>query len=306
MTRLVFGALALFIVGSFGNVAVAENQPFDVQRGVVYGRHNGVPLLGDLYTPKGAAKYPAIVAVHGGGWQAGSRDAYRFWGAYLARHGYALFTIDYRFSKPGVKDYPEAVHDVRAAVQFIRSRADALKIDPARLALMGDSAGAHLAALVALAGDSPSFAGAYTDDPYATVSTKVKAVVVAYGVYDLVQQWNHDQLARPRDQIEDKFFGFAPMDNRRAYFEASPMSYAIRANNATSFYLTYGTEDDIVDRGPQSDAFLLALKQAGFYARNAVMQGYGHFWLTDAPVEEPGTAANAFAPRLLRFLADRL
>jgi acetyl esterase/lipase len=306
MRAIAWTTLVVFGLVAFGGAAGAQSQPFDVQHAIVYATHDGVALLGDLYSPRAPGKYPAIVAVHGGGWQAGSREAYQYWGPFLARHGYVLFTIDYRFTKPGVSDYPNAVHDVRAAVQFLRGRSAALKVDPARLALMGDSAGAYLAALVALAGDSPVFSGAYQDDAYATQSTKVKAVAVAYGVYDLVQQWNHDQITRPRDQIEEKFLGVPPMENRRLYFDASPMSYAIRANNATSFFLTYGTEDDIVDREPQSDAFLLALKQAGFYARNAVMQGYGHFWLTDAPVEEPGTAANAFAARLLRFLADRL
>jgi acetyl esterase/lipase len=283
----------------------AQSQEVEIQRGIEYGRHDGVQLQADLYAPKASGKYPAIVAVHGGGWQIGSRESYVHWGNYLAARGYVLMAVSYRFSKPGQKSYPEAVHDVRAAVQFIRSRADAYKVDPARIALMGDSAGAHLAALVALAGDLPGFAGAYPDDPYGGVSTKVKAVVGAYGVYDLLQQWQHDQIARPRDQIVEKFLGVPPMENRRLYFDASPMSYATGDNNATSFLLSSGTEDDIVDRHPQSDAFLLALKQARFYARSVVMQGSGHFWLTD-PIDEPGSVPAYLAPRLLRFLGERL
>ena len=71
-----------------------------------------------------------------------------------------------------------------------------------------------------------------------------------------------------------------------------------------SFFLTYGTEDDIVNRA-QSDAFLIALKQNGNYARRIVMQGSGHFWFTD-PIDEPGSVAGFFAPRMLRFLQERL
>jgi acetyl esterase/lipase len=97
-----------------------------------------------------------------------------------------VFNIDYRLSKPGVKMYPESVHDVRAAVQFLRGSAVELKIDPAHIGMMGDSAGAHLAALVALAGDSPVFAGAYRDDRFAALSTKVRAVVGFYGAYDAI------------------------------------------------------------------------------------------------------------------------
>src|SRR5262249_61375247 len=94
---------------------------------------------------------------------------------------------------------PPAVHDARAAVQFLRNKAAALKVDPTRIGCMGDSAGAHLAALVALTGDSPPFADAYPDDPYASVSTQVKVVVGVHGVYDLLAQWHHDQLTRPRE-----------------------------------------------------------------------------------------------------------
>ena len=64
---------------------------------------------------------------------------------------------------------------------------------------MGDSAGAHLAALVALTGDSAPFAAGYSNDPYASVSTKAKVVVGVYGAYDLLAQWQHDQITRPRD-----------------------------------------------------------------------------------------------------------
>jgi acetyl esterase/lipase len=283
----------------------AASGDFEVERGIEYGSHDGVRLLADLYMPKKAGKYPAIVAVHGGGWQLGSRETYGHWGRYLAARGYVLMAVSYRLSTPERKTYPDAVHDIRAAVQFIRSRGEAHKVDPARLALMGDSAGAHLASLVALAGDLPVFAGAYQDDPYAGVSTKVKAVVGAYGVYDLLQQWTHDQIARPRDQIVEKLLGASPMENRRLYFDASPMSYATLDNNATAFLVTYGTDDDIVDCQPQSEAFLLALKQARFFARSVVMPSAGHFWMVD-PIDETDSVPGYLAPRLLRFLGERL
>ena len=78
-----------------------------------------------------------------------------------------------------------------------------------------------------------------------------------------------------------------------------------RDNNATAFLLSWGTEDDIVDRASQSEAFLYALKQARFFVRTVVMQGAGHFWMSD-PIEEPGSTTAHLAPRLLRFLAERL
>ena len=107
-------------------------QSFDVamRTDVVFADHDGTKLLGDLYLPKGVEKAPALVAVHGGGWQIGDRKFYTHWGAYLARNGYAVFAIEYRLMKPGVKSYPGAVCDVKAAVQYVRANAAEFGIDP--------------------------------------------------------------------------------------------------------------------------------------------------------------------------------
>jgi acetyl esterase/lipase len=275
------------------------------QSGLTYATHDGVPLIGDLYAPEGAGPFPALVAVHGGGWQLGTRTSYRHWAHYLTACGYVLFSVDYRLCKPDQKTYPEAVHDIRAAVQFLRGSAPTLKVDPKRIGLIGDSAGAHIAALVALAGDAPVFAGAYRDDQFSAQSARVKAMIGFYGVYDMAAQWQHDLVARPRDQITEKFLGSAPIDNRRLYFEASPMSYVTRDNNQTAFLIAYGTEDDVVDIGSQSVAFVTALKQCGCFVRTSIAQGAPHFWGTE-PLEEPGSFSGFFAPRLTRFLAERL
>jgi len=132
----------------------------------------------------------------------------------------------------------------------------------------------------------------------------VKTVIGFYGVYDMQAQWAHDQIARPRDQITEKFLGATPMQSRRTFFEASPISYATVDKNEktrTRFLLVHGTNDDIVDPQSQSQAFLTALKQAGFFARTVVVPGSGHFWASE-PVEEVGTYAAQAAPQLLRFL----
>jgi len=85
--------------------------------------------------------------------------------------------VSYRLTKPGRKTYPGVVHDVRAAVQFMRGNAKEFRLDPGRIALWGNSAGAHLAALVALAGDSELFASGYPQDPHAALSTGVKVLI---------------------------------------------------------------------------------------------------------------------------------
>lgn len=291
---------ALFVVPLLGEAL----QEVEIRRSVQYATHDGVALAGDYYVPKGPGKFPVVVALHGGAWQLGERTLYRLWGPYLAQRGIALFAIDYRLSKPGQPSYPKPVQDARAAIQFVRYKADDLKADPQRVALMGDSAGAHLVALTALAGDAAPFAGAYPGDPYAALSAKVKAVVAVYGIYELVQHWNHELIARPRDQSVEKFLGTTPMDNRTVYFEASPINYAIRANNQISFFLTWGTGDDMVSPS-QSEDFLLALKQAEFFVRTAPVPGAPHFWIS-SPMDDPGSPTGFVAPQIVRFLQQRL
>ncbi len=152
-------------------LSAASGSPASLVKDIVYATHDGVALTGDLYLPTGAGPFPLIVNVHGGYWRRGSRDTFQYWGPHLAAHGYAGFTVSYRLTKPGQKAYPEAVHDIRAAVQFMRGRAQDFRLDPRRFALWGNSAGAQLAAMVALAGDSTLFAGGYPQDPHAALST---------------------------------------------------------------------------------------------------------------------------------------
>lgn len=281
-------------------------QTYDVvtRQALEYATHDGVKLIGDLYAPQGV-KAPVMVAVHGGGWQQGDRSLHKYWGPYLAQHGIAVFTIEYRLSKPEKPTYPQAVHDVRAAVQFVRGKAGELGLDPDRVGLSGDSAGGHLACLVALAGDSERFAGAYRDDPHANASTRVKAVVSIYGVYDMAAQWNHDLSSRPRDSIVAKFLGKQLYEDRQRYFEASPLSHVTVRANAPAFFLAWGTEDDIVDQPTQAAPFRDALKQAGCYVRTAIVPGAPHFWSSD-PIEEPNSYSGLVAPRVLRFLQEKL
>jgi dipeptidyl aminopeptidase/acylaminoacyl peptidase len=164
------------------------------------------------------------------------------------------------------KTFPEAVQDVLAGVQFLRGKAGGFGIDPQRIGLMGASAGAHLASLAALSGKK--FKGG-------------------------------------RDNNIQKFMGVPPMENRQLYFDASPISYATFDKNSLGVFLVTGTEDDLVDRKVQTDPFQLALKQANFFVRPCIVHGAPHYWMND-PVEEPGSYCAFLAPRLLRFLAEKL
>lgn len=204
LSKLCLVLAALLAAGAVGSAAEHE---IANQSDVVYAEHDGVKLLGDLYLPKRETKAPVLVAVHGGGWQSGNKQYYRYWGLFLARAGYAVFAIDYRLGKPGM--YPASVYDTKAAIQFVRAKAAEFNLDPDRIGLIGDSAGAHLAALTALAGDR--FNSAYRGDANAAVPATVKCVIGFYGVYDMHAQWMHDLITRPNDNVVEKFLGAPPM-----------------------------------------------------------------------------------------------
>jgi len=100
-----FLAITLLCAALFGHSApgFAQNGGVDIQKAVDYANHDGVALQADIYQPKAAGKYPAVVAVHGGGWQNGSRISYQHWGPWLAERGFVVMAINYRLSKPGQK-----------------------------------------------------------------------------------------------------------------------------------------------------------------------------------------------------------
>lgn len=273
---------------------------------IIYATHDGVALHADLTMPKDAsAPVPILVAVHGGGWERGDRKSFAHWGRYLPQHGYGLLAIQYRFAKPGAPMYPQAVHDVRAAVQYVRANAATLGIDPNRIALFGLSAGGHLAALAALGGDHPRFAGGYPDDAHAGVSTAVKAAVIGYGILDAAAHWNADQSTRPGGSTIERFLGASLLDDRELYFQASPLSYATRKAAKSAFLVIYGLEDEVVDHQQQSKAFVTALSQAGAFVRTIAVPGAGHYWLSD-PLDEDGSLTGSMAPKLVRFLREKL
>jgi acetyl esterase/lipase len=311
-TKMVSASWVLVVAAPLlviAQVARAQTYVVATKPNIEYVVHDGIKLTGDLYMPTGLDKAPVIVAVHGGGWTAGSPDAP--WATWMARNGYAVFAIRYRLAKPGANNYPAAVYDVKSAVQFVRAQAAELGLDPARVALAGASAGAHLASLVGIAGSEPQFSKQCRDDPNAAVSADVKAVVSYYGIYDMQAMWMHElmNLGRGVDPATERFIGVPPAKDRHVYFEASPASYATFDKNRTRFMLIHGKEDNIVDPKQTSD-FLILLKQAGFlpvgFGANVVLvPGAGHAFIND-PLDEPGSFTAQVAPRLLRLLKAAL
>ncbi|WP_454759644.1 alpha/beta hydrolase fold domain-containing protein [Caulobacter segnis] len=262
-----------------------------IQSGLTFAVHDGVALKGDLYLPADAGPHPIVVAVPGGAWLRGDKKQLGHWGRHLSAAGFAVFAIDYRRATAG-KVFPQNVQDVIAAARFVVDQASALSLDPARLGLLGASAGAHLAALTALTHDQ---------------AVTFKTLVGVYGVYDLVAHWQADLDKNPEPGQDHtvRMLGATPYDDQQLYFDASPIRQVNYARNALKTLLVWGTDDaDVLPA--QSESFARALRQARFFVRTQAVPGAGHFWFSDEPIDGPHSHTGKVAPPLVAFLKQHL
>ena len=152
----------LSLTGYFADLApVPERFADRSPEAVPYARSGSEDLKADVWEPPGDAKdpgrrsgpdvaaqeRPTVIVVHGGGWRSGERSDFPSWDAWLADEGYVVFDIDYRLSpSPSWRDAPS---DVACAVGWVKENATRYSVDPERVAIVGRSAGGHLALLTA-------------------------------------------------------------------------------------------------------------------------------------------------------------
>lgn len=270
----------------------------EILRDVPYGGGPDGNLGADLYLPARPGPHPAVICLHGGAWRGGTKRVYRAWGPWLAEAGYAALSVDYRLSTPERATWPGVLDDVRTALAWLTAQAPALGVDPGRIAVMGDSAGGHLAALLAL------------DD---TTGGRVRAVVGVYGVYDLedLAAWWVDSGRAPQDEPARLLIGGTAAELPAAYAAASPLVRVRRlvergAHRDTAWFIIWGETDEYSALPGQARTFAAALRDLRVPVETAPVPDYGHFWFTvqdEYPGRDVAEEPNAsLAPRLLHFL----
>lgn len=115
---------------------------------VVFGQADGAPLMLDVYAPSEVGSYPAVIAIHGGGWRRGDKRRWETSAPDLVSAGFVVFSVNYRLAVPGYPTFRAARRDVRRSVSWVRNRGAEYGADPAAISLLGSSAGGHLALLV--------------------------------------------------------------------------------------------------------------------------------------------------------------
>lgn len=249
------------------------------------------PLQADLTLPAGAGPHSVVVGVSGGGWSRGHRRSLAAWGTWLAERGFAFASIDYRRALGGLA-WPGNAEDVATALRVLAQRGAEWGLDPARIVVLGVSAGAHLSALALLsrAIETPPVAG----------------FVGIYGVYDLMAHWQADtwRNAAPGTDKTEAMIGCAPFDDPARYHHASPLRQ-ITYEAALPVLLIWGAADREV-LPDQSAAFARALTQARFPVRTVEVPGAGHMWFSEEGPQAEGSHSARIAPDLLRFLSSTL
>ena len=192
----------------------------------------------DIVRPKEPGKHPAILAIHGGGFRAGSRKGYSATCATLAEHqGYVCATADYRLAPAA--PFPAAVYDVKAAVRYLRANAATLGIDPEKIGVMGGSAGGHLALFLGVTGNVPEFEG---DGPNREQSSRVSVVVDYFGPSDLTKSYGRSVDAA---EVLPLVLGGDVAHARAMHLRASPLNWV--TPDAAPTLAIQGTKDRYVN-----------------------------------------------------------
>ncbi|MBT7405543.1 MAG: alpha/beta hydrolase fold domain-containing protein [Opitutae bacterium] len=147
---------------------------------LTYAEYGPRKMLADLFIPKGKGPFPAALIIHGGGWIKGDKMKFRAMGVEMAKRGYVSMAIDYRLAEEAL--FPANIQDCHASVRYLRAHANKYKIDADRIGVVGGSAGAHLAGLLATTPKVKYLHGGGGNSKYSSV---VQAAVVMSGPMEI-------------------------------------------------------------------------------------------------------------------------
>lgn len=211
--------------------SVPATTEFDVREGVVFSPEEWPETLrADLYLPVVTRSSPAVLMVHGGGWERRSRQDMTWIAEDLAGRGFMVMNIDHRFAPEYT--FPAQLHDLQVAMHWLHQQAGELGVDQENIAGFGFSSGAHLVSLMAVVAAS----GHELNHPHGGASTRPTAVV-AGGLPSDLAAFGSGKLIR-------QFLGGTMEEMPDTYRAASPVNHV--TNDTPPFFLFHGAMDDLV------------------------------------------------------------
>ena len=187
-------------------------------------------LQADIWHPQGDGPHPAILMVHGGGWERRSREDMDKLCRHYVDQGYLVMNVSYRFAPQYT--YPAQIHDLQQAMHWLHRHADELSVDRQRIAAFGYSAGAHLVSLLALTAGT----GDALDVPYGGLNTRPAAVIAGGSPMDLRKY--------PGGKLVPQFLGGRINEIPEVFAAASPVTLV--HDKAPPFFLFHGSSDKLV------------------------------------------------------------
>lgn len=215
-------------------------------------------LLADVYVPEGKGPFPAVLVIHGGGWEEGDREQVRSIAERVAQRGFVVMNVTYRLSP--AYHFPDAVYDTQQALRWLRAHAADYKVDAAHVGAFGYSAGAHLAAMLGTI--SP---GDVLDKPYGGKQTRVQAVVAGGTPSDLRKF--------PGGRLVPQFLNTTLQQRPDVYALASPVTHV--SHDDPPFFIYHGGMDMLVPVD-QAEDLKTALDAAGVPAELYILRGREH------------------------------
>jgi acetyl esterase/lipase len=225
----------------------------------------------DLYIPAfGKPPYPVILWLHGGSWQIGDKnDSCVACDHLLAK--YAVASVNYRLDSEA--KFPAQIYDVKAAIRFLRAKAQTYKLDASRIGVWGQSAGGHLAALLGTSGGVNELEG---DEGWSKYSSKVQAVCDWCGPTDfetIKGQSGANCKIQWGSQSSPLFNLLGGKMDKSSLAAASPVSYV--SQYCPPFLIMHGLNDDAVPPA-QSQELRDRLQAKGCDVQLHLIKGFGH------------------------------
>jgi acetyl esterase/lipase len=255
----------LFAVG-FSGANAAPSIQADIQYATTAA---GEPLLLDLYLPEDGAGAPLIVWVHGGAWENGNKSAMPM--APIVERGFAIASLD--FSPASKAPFPGQIHEIKAAVRYLRAQASRYGYDARRIGIAGASSGAHLAAVVGTSNGHAELEGALGD--HRGVSSEVHAILSYFAATNLttILAQSTPFGLRIREPALTRLLGAMPKDNEVLARLASPV-FEVDADDPP-LLLLHGDQDPQMPIN-QSHELEGAYGRLGLEAELIVVHGAAH------------------------------
>jgi acetyl esterase/lipase len=267
LSKPLAASLSALVIALTAGAATAAPK---VQADIEYAKSAaGEPLRLDLYTPESGAGAPLIVWVHGGAWENGNKSAMPL--APIIERGFAVASLD--FSPASKAPFPGQIHEIKAAVRFLRAQAKQYGYDASQIAIAGASSGAHLAAVVGTSNDHPELEGALGN--HRGESSDVHAIVSYFAATNLttILAQSTPFGLNIREPALERLLGAAPKEAEPLARLASPVFHVDRTD--PPLLLFHGDQDPQMPIN-QSHELEGAYEQQGLQGELVVVHGAAH------------------------------